>query len=54
MQCIYFIFFQDQQEQAEKQKDKRKDIEKEWKKKEQSQVQQGKKPFFLKKSKTII
>jgi hypothetical protein len=29
-------------------------IEKEWKKKEHSQVQQGKKPFFLKKSKTII
>jgi hypothetical protein len=28
MQCIYFIFFQDQQEQAEKQKDKRKDLEK--------------------------
>lgn len=40
----------DQQEQAEKQKDKRKDIEKEWKKHEQSQVQQGKKPFFLKKT----
>lgn len=40
----------DQQEEAEKQKDKRKTIEKEWKKKEQSQVLEGKKPYFLKKT----
>ncbi|CAG2217679.1 RRP36 [Mytilus edulis] len=40
----------DQQEQSEKQKDKRKTLEKEWKKKEQSQVKEGKKPFFLKKT----
>lgn len=45
------LFIQTQQQQTEQIKDKKKKIHREWKKQQEEQVAQGKKPFYLKKCK---